>query len=86
MCRANPKLTIRLFSGLYKKMLQKAETLQELPDAPSRKNIIWNEDVLEAFSKEDREKIREILDQKKMIPQEIINYQDYKEMYRGEQC
>ena len=86
MCRANPKLTIRLFSGLYKKMLQKAETPQELPDAPSRKNIIWNEDVLEAFSKEDREKIREILDQKKMIPQEIINYQDYKEMYRGEQC
>ena len=40
----------------------------------------------EAVGKEDREKMGETLDQKKMIPQEIINYQDYKEMYRGEQC
>ncbi len=77
---------IRLFAGIYEKMVQKAESLSKFPDAPSRRNIVWDQKILDDFSKETKEKIQEILEQKKMIPQEILNYQDYKEMCRGGEC
>lgn len=86
MRKGNPRCEIRLFAGIYEKMVQEAESLTKLPDAPSRREILWDQKILDAFSKETKEKIQEILEQKKMIPQEILNYQDYKEMCRGGEC
>lgn len=86
MQKENPELKIRLFVRLYEEMLGKAEKIPELPDAPSRKDMEWNREVLRVFSDRNREWLGQILDRKKMIPQEIINYQDYRRMYRGETC
>ncbi len=70
---------IILFVQGYKKMLEKAEIfgIDELPDTKEGQNRNIGEKFFSFFEKDYQEKIRNILELGKYIPQEIVNEADY---------
>ena len=72
--KQNPKSDIKLFSEIYEKMidLSNIDDLSEIHNNQNKK--IDLEAFLSNFDEAYKEKIKEILEQNKYIPQEILNY------------
>lgn len=73
--QANPELKIELFVAFYRLMLELAAG-RELPVSQDRRDLTvpW-EAFLPAFSREEGQKIKELIESDRYIPQEVINYQ-----------
>lgn len=72
---ANPSLTIKPFSALYRLMLELAETV-ELPKSLDQRGVIGPLlEFLSLLGLPEEESLRALLAEGKYIPQEIINYQ-----------
>ena len=78
--RANPDVDIKLFIGLYLKMLQliRIEKLGQI-QANQNRNIRLDE-FLPFFPAEQADQIQEILRKNKYIPQEVVNHPILKEL------
>ena len=72
---ANPSLSLKPFSAMYKLMLELAETL-ELPKSLDRRGVIGPlPEFLELLGLAEEKSLGVLLAEGKYIPQEIINYQ-----------
>ena len=73
------QVEIRLFTQAYEKMLEKAENIgyQELPETKEGQNKNVGKYFFESFSQITQNKIRNVLEDGKYIPQEILNERDY---------
>lgn len=75
-------LNISLFVPLYKKMLELC-SVDLLPCSDDRRSInIDMTEILPLFTGQEQERINEILDLNKRLPQEIINYRILRENMR----
>lgn len=82
--RQNPGLSIEPCLPLYQAMVQRALSEQELPEeSGDGRNGSWDESFLEYFTGESRAFVQRVLEENRRIPQEILNYQDYRNMCRG---
>ena len=71
---ANAALDISLFIPGYKKMIERAMTVQ-IEDSPSSRLENKNfDDLIDAFSVDEQEFLREVFEKNKLVPQEIISY------------
>ena len=85
--RQNPGLSMEPCLPLYRAMVQRALLEEELPEeSGDGRSGSWDERFLEYFSGESRDLVRKVLEENRRIPQEILNYQDYKNMCRGQSC
>lgn len=71
------KYEVKLFVDVYKRMLEKAKLCITLPDMKERQNNNIKGDFFEVFTVEEQEKMKEILNGGKYIPQEILNVGDF---------
>ena len=73
------EVEIILFKTAYEKMLQKAEQIgvTELPDTKEGQNKNIGTHFFDQFSLEIQVKMKQILENNKYIPQEIVNASDY---------
>jgi hypothetical protein len=76
---ANPKSDIKPYLPLYQAMLKKAD-VNNLLQSEDNRGLIYRREFLTNFLKSEQELLKIILDQNKRIPQEILNFQDYKGM------
>lgn len=84
----NPGLEIEPFRPLYEAMAERAARQMEagfpLQESKDERNLAWNRDFLELFAgtggKDNRRLVETVLDENRLIPQEILSYQDYKTM------
>lgn len=85
--KKNPGLSMEPCLPLYQAMVHRALLKQELPEeSGDGRSGSWDDSFLEYFSGESRVLVRKVLEENRRIPQEILNYQDYKNMCRGQQC
>lgn len=75
-------LDIQLFIPIYRKMLELAD-IDKLPDSEDNRqlNVKWDK-ILHIFSETETQKLKEVLEGNKRLPQEIINYTVLKENMR----
>jgi len=72
---ANPALDLKPFAGLYRLMLQLAESM-ELPKSPDQRGLVGPlPEFLSLLEMPEEKKLGAILSDGRYIPQEIINYQ-----------
>ena len=72
--KQNLNSDIKLFSEIYEKMID-LSNIEDLSEIHNKQNTkIKLEDFLSNFNENYKEKIKEILEQNKYIPQEILNY------------
>ena len=73
--QANPELNIQLFVPFYRLMLELAAG-RELPSSQDQRDlpVPW-EEFMSAFAKEEGQKMKDLIDRGRYIPQEIVNYQ-----------
>ena len=70
----NDSLNIELFIPGYRKMIERAQSIC-LEDSPSsKKEGVSFENLFEGFSTEERHFLNRVLEENKLIPQEIIPY------------
>ena len=72
-----PDIKAELFLPLYKMMLSKKHPNKVFYPQVLNRCLEYNRMFLEHFTAEDKEFIKNILDNNKRIPQEVLNYQDY---------
>lgn len=71
----NASLKIGLFIPGYRKMIERAQRIC-LEDSPSsKKEGVSFEDLFEEFTEEEQTFLKQVLEDNKLIPQEIISYQ-----------
>lgn len=75
-CKEKPIIP---FCEAYLKMLEKAEYygIDSLPETKKGQNRNIGERFFSFFSEEAKQRMKDILEQNKYIPQEILNYTDY---------
>jgi len=72
---ANPALSVQPFAPLYKLMLELAAG-REMPESPDKRNVTVNiDDFTRLLDLGDSTEIKQLFNQGRYIPQEIINYQ-----------
>ena len=73
------QVEILLFTQAYEKMLEKAENIgyQQLPETKEGQNKNAGNSFFQSFSPITQKKMRNILEDGKYIPQEILNERDY---------
>lgn len=73
------QVEICLFTKAYEKMLEKAEHIgyEELPETKEGQNKNAGDSFFQSFSQVAQKKMRNILENGKYIPQEILNERDY---------
>lgn len=82
LCNEASELDIKLFIPVYQKMLELAD-ISNLPESDDKRDInVETKNLIPLFSKKDMNKINEILNAGKRLPQEIINYMVLKENAR----
>ena len=70
----NDSLEIKLFLPGYRKMIERAQNIC-LEDSPSsKKEGVSFADLFEDFSAEEQQFLNRVLEDNKLIPQEIISY------------
>jgi len=79
--RANKQLNISRFMPGYKAMVRKAAQSTMRPTDDTRK-LSYPEEFLDGFTIEEQNVIRHTLKHQLRIPQEILNYQDYRLLCR----
>lgn len=77
--KANQELRIERFLPGYKEMIRKAAGQVMLPTDDTR-NLSYPETFLEGFTTAEQQVIRHTLDRHLRIPQEILNYHDYRSL------
>lgn len=76
----NDSLNIELFIPGYRKMIERVQSIC-LEDSPSsKKEGVSFENLFEGFSTEERHFLNRVLEENKLIPQEIIPYVSYEDM------
>lgn len=82
LLKNNPKLDIRLFVPAYAEMLYLSEN-REIPDSDDHRERMGNyEEIYELFSYEDRNRLLNLIENNKRLPQEIVNYEILQEIMR----
>lgn len=82
--RQNPGLYMEPYMPLYAAMVVRAQEEDTLPrKSEDGKTNGWNEEFLEYFTQPCRSLVLQVLEENRRIPQEILNYQDYRNMCRG---
>lgn len=85
--RQNPALSIEPCLPLYYGMVRRARLGGQKPEmSEDRRAIGWNHDFLSYFTGPNRLLVRQVLEENRRIPQEILNYQDYMHMCKGQSC
>ena len=75
----NPDISINLFVEGYCQMIKRAEKRKWNEDSPSDRNIVIDREALYAlFEPNERMFLKRMLEESKLIPQEIITYIDLK--------
>lgn len=69
--------SIQPFTQAYEKMLEKAQTVRELPITKEKQNRRISERFFGFFSDQTAAKMKEILESDRYIPQEILNICDF---------
>lgn len=69
--------SIQPFVQAYEKMLEKAQTVRELPMTKEKQNRRISEQFFRFFSDQTVHKMKEILESDRYIPQEILNICDF---------
>ena len=70
----NDSLNIELFIPGYRKMIERAQNIS-LEDSPSsKKEGVSFADLFEGFSAKEQQFLNRVLEDNKLIPQEIIPY------------
>ena len=78
----NDSLNIELFIPGYRKMIERVQSIC-LEDSPSsKKEGVSFENLFEGFSTEERHFLNRVLEENKLIPQEIIPYTVLKELLK----
>jgi hypothetical protein len=75
----NPNLDIRLMTPLYRKMLDKSKNLP-LPVTKDKQSPHAMDGFLSYFEPEEQVTILKILEKRRYIPQEILNYKNFLEI------
>lgn len=81
--KQNPDLSVEPCLPLYHFMVQR--TLEEgrvLEECKDERNIGWKREFLEYFTPPCCALVQQVLEENRRIPQEILNYQDYRNMCR----
>lgn len=73
------KYKVELFVDVYKRMLEKAELCITLPKMKEKQNDNIKGFFFNAFTREQQEKMKEILENGRYIPQEILHMGDFGE-------
>lgn len=85
--RQNPALSIEPCLPLYHAMVSRALQDGHKPElSEDGRAIGWEQGFLEYFTGPGRLLVRQVLEENRRIPQEILNYQDYVHMCRGQAC
>ena len=72
----NNEFAIEPFMPLYKSMINGTD-VNKMNKTDDKRGIDYNTEFLSEFNESEALKVKEILDNNKRIPQEILNYQDY---------
>jgi len=72
-----PQWEILPFVQAYEKMLEKAGQMAGLPETKEKQNRNISEEFFSHFPKEKVNRMKEILEKEKYIPQEILNIADF---------
>ena len=83
LCQGRPEIIP--FQPAYEAMLEKAERVKELPDTKERQNRNISHLFFDWFSEETAGRMKQILEQGRYIPQEILNISDFK-WKEGTEC
>lgn len=75
-CINNNEINIKPFMPLYNCMVNVAD-VNKMKKTDDNRGMDFNKEFLSLFNENEKVKVREILDNNKRIPQEILNYQDY---------
>lgn len=74
LCEADPELQILPFQELYLEMIHLApEDLSEAEDTEDHRDRTYDSSFLDFFAGTDRERIHQVLEKNKRVPQEIVN-------------
>lgn len=85
--RQNPDLAIEPCLPLYHAMVRRALQSGQKPELSEDKRAIgWERGFLSYFTEPGRSLVWQVLEENRRIPQEILNYQDYMRMCRGQSC
>lgn len=77
----NPKLSIQPIRELYRAMVDAHMALGRTPnDSPDKRDIDYDECVLDIFCGTQREYVKSVLDREQLIPQEVLNAYRYKKL------
>lgn len=72
--KANPELDIKLFVPAYVEMLHRSKNYM-IPDSLDKREIVGDyQEIYDLFVVEDQEILRNLIENNKRLPQEIINY------------
>lgn len=81
--KQNPDLSMEPCLPLYHFMVQRAlEEKRVLEKCRDKREIGWKREFLEYFPLPYRSFVQQVLEENRRIPQEILNYQDYRNMCR----
>ena len=77
----NKECSVKPFISLYQRMLVDAKFI-DLKATDDNRGLKYEQTFLEYFTQDESVLVKQVLDNNKRIPQEILNYSDYLEMVK----